>query len=87
MCGGGRPACACVCASRCVIGAGRERMNGRVHGCLYSTRGGVCVTGWGWGILYAEQLSGFPGPGRRVRETLPADLRAASGGGGLCRMK
>lgn len=42
-------------------------MNGRVHGCLHSTRVGVCVTGWGWGILYSEPLLGFPGPGRRVR--------------------
>lgn len=42
---------------------------------------------WGWGILYAERLSGFPGPGWRVRGSLPADLRAAWGGGGLCRMK
>lgn len=83
MCGGGRPACACVCAPRYVMGAGEERMNGRVHRCLYSTRVGVCVTGWGWGILYAEPLFGFPGHGWRVRGALPADLRAAWGGGGL----
>lgn len=77
--------CVCVCTKMCDERG--ERMNGRAHGCLYSTRVGVCVTGWGWGILYAEQLFGFPGPGRRVRGTLPAYLRAAWGGGGLCRMK
>lgn len=66
-------------------GRADERTCTRV--CLYSTRVGVCVTEWGWGILYAELLFGFPGLGWRVRGALPADLRAAWGGGGLCRMK
>lgn len=54
--------------------------------CLVHTSGRVC-NGVGVELLYAEQLPGFPGPVGRVRGALPADLRAAWGGGGLCRMK